>query len=234
MIDDVYNVILTVLTKEQAGYLTPAQFDLLGKQVQLEIFRGYFEDITLDKRRQGRALTSPGASDLVHNQRERIDMFAKTSGALAQTGGVYTLPTDLYHIEDNGVQLSTGKVAEYVNRGQIRYIQSSSTAAPSETYPIYELTGNTTLTIYPSSYTDTITVRYIREPLDPKWTYSNSGGNPLYNAAAGDHQDFELHPSEFTNIVLRMLFYQGINLREPEVVQIIEDQKVKGYQKENA
>ena len=55
----------------------------------------------------------------------------------------------------------------------------------------------------------------------------------MYDPSNASFQDFELHESEFSNIVLRMLSYFGINLREGEVMQIAELLKDKMNLKDN-
>tara|TARA_R110002060_G_scaffold25465_1_gene34863 strand:+ start:312 stop:566 length:255 start_codon:yes stop_codon:yes gene_type:complete len=46
-VNTVYTTVLTILNKEQRGYLTPYEFNKLGEQVQLEIFESYFENLNL-------------------------------------------------------------------------------------------------------------------------------------------------------------------------------------------
>ena len=40
-VNTVYTTVLTILNKEQRGYLTPFEFNSLGRQVQMEIFESY-------------------------------------------------------------------------------------------------------------------------------------------------------------------------------------------------
>ena len=44
-VDTVYQRVLTIANKEQRGYITPQEFNLLANQAQLEIFEQYFYDI---------------------------------------------------------------------------------------------------------------------------------------------------------------------------------------------
>ena len=44
-VNTVYTTVLSILNKEQRGYITPEEFNKLGTQVQLEIFENYFEDL---------------------------------------------------------------------------------------------------------------------------------------------------------------------------------------------
>jgi len=44
-IDTVYQKVLAFANKEQRGYVTPQEFNLLANQAQLIIFEQYFHDI---------------------------------------------------------------------------------------------------------------------------------------------------------------------------------------------
>jgi len=44
-IDTVYQRVLALANKEQRGYVTPLEFNLLANQAQLDIFEQYFYDI---------------------------------------------------------------------------------------------------------------------------------------------------------------------------------------------
>ena len=44
-IDTVYQKVLVLSNKEQRGYITPQEFNLLADKAQLEIFNSYFHDI---------------------------------------------------------------------------------------------------------------------------------------------------------------------------------------------
>ena len=44
-VNTVYNTVLSILNKEQRGYITPDEFNKLATQVQLEVFENYFEDM---------------------------------------------------------------------------------------------------------------------------------------------------------------------------------------------
>ena len=44
-VDIVYKTVLSILNKEQRGYMTPDEFNKVATQVQLEIFESYFEDL---------------------------------------------------------------------------------------------------------------------------------------------------------------------------------------------
>ena len=142
------------------------------------------------------------------------------------------MPSDLYFIEDDGVVSDTGKIIERIKTSKVGYL-NNSIAAPTVTYPVYERDADT-ITVFPINSVSTIALAYIKQPADPKWTYTVVNGDPLFNPSAVDYQDFELHPAEFPTIVVEMLTYFGINLREGEVIQIAEQLKNTIMQKDNS
>ena len=44
-IDTVYQKVLTLANREQRGYVTPQEFNLLADKAQLDILNNYFHDI---------------------------------------------------------------------------------------------------------------------------------------------------------------------------------------------
>ena len=42
MINEVYNAVLSVLNKNNYGYLSPGDFNLFAKQAQLDVFEDFF------------------------------------------------------------------------------------------------------------------------------------------------------------------------------------------------
>lgn len=221
MIDTIYKTLLTIINKEIQGYLTPTEFNLIAHQVQHEIYRGYFEDYNRDKNKDNRGLTNSGYGNLPDQDSQRIEVFSSTA-SLTGVNGVFDLPTDIYLIEDEGICTAEGKIVDKVSQKDIRRLNCTE-AQPSETYPVYTQSGST-ITVSPDTIT-TLEFGYLREPAVPKWTYIVINGKELYNPSNPSFQDFELHPSEFSNIIHRMLSYFGINLRESEVVAYAEGLK---------
>lgn len=229
MIDLIYKVLLTIINKENNGYVSPEEFNLLMTNVQMEIFRSYFEDENHDKNRQNRGLVNSGYGNLPYNQRHLITQFSEFE-SLGKTDDRFILPSNLYFIEQDGITTTKGVVIEEVERHAISYV-SKSIAAPSPTYPVYESYGDA-VKVYPDDM-DKINVRYIRTPKTPRWTYMVVQGKEMFNPAHPDFQDIELHDSEMSNIVNRMISYFGLNLREGEVIEIAERLKDKLNVKDN-
>ena len=230
MIDTIYKVLLTIMNKENQGYISPEEFNLLAINVQNDIFQGYAGDENDSKNKANRGLTNRGYGNKAFNARGDIGKFV-TDSDLTATVGVVTLPSNLYRLEDRGISTSAGVLIDEVERNQIVTLLRTE-AAPTVLYPVFEFKGNDTIKVYPTTIT-AVNVRYIRKPLDPKWTYTVVGGKEFYDPTNGSFQDFELDYSEFSNIVIKMCTFFGINLREAEVVQAVELLKNQKNQNDN-
>lgn len=232
MLDLVYKTVQTIINKENQGYLSPFEFNLIINNVQQEIFRSYFEDENLDKNKQNRGLTNLGYSNLPFNQRQRISQFSDYKQLIKTKGASrFILPTDLYFIEDNGITTNDGIVVEEVEHHQKGYLNITE-VKPSSQYPTYQRFYNE-IVVEPISIL-TINISYLRKPKFPNWTYFElSTGDPIFDPSNPNFQDIELHESEFYNVVIRTLSHFGINLRERDVIQTAELLKDKQNTKDN-
>ena len=77
-VNTVYQTVLQILNKEQRGYITPAEFNNLGEQVQLEIFESYFPDGNqLNRQNQNNTQNDTQYFNIFKNQEEKISPFVK-------------------------------------------------------------------------------------------------------------------------------------------------------------
>ena len=70
------------------------------------------------------------------------------------------------------------------------------------------------------------------KPKKPKWTYIVVNEKPLYNSSATDHQDFELHPSDQVELVIKILQLAGVTIKDYNLVQVATQEEVKSIQQE--
>lgn len=225
MIDSVRQTVLSILNKNNYGYISPSDFNLYAKQAQLEIFDGYFKELNQVINAENARMSGTEYADLNKAVREAIDGFSRTATLTQNAANVFFAPSQATTGDDyyllNKV-LAGGVEAEVVSHGKITLLNSSLLTAPSIQYPAYTLEGNS-LTVFPTSFNQPgdIVCQYIRYPFDPKWTYATllSGGEPVFNASAPDYQDFELPIDEEPNLVYRILQMAGMSIREGDVYQ---------------
>ena len=149
-INTVYKTVLSIMNKEQRGYLTPDEFNKIAKQVQLSLVDKTFYDLNKTLNYKARGLVNQGVADTTNNVQEKLDALYK-NGTATFTSGSATLPTDIYKII-NIVSNNRLKTYEEVKKHEIAYMQSSPLTAPTSSFPVYyqEVAG-TSITTLPVS-----------------------------------------------------------------------------------
>jgi len=144
---------------------------------------------------------------------------------IALSSNIFTAAGQLYNIYSKAV-----KEADKVSVGKITMLNASSLTSPTEFYPSYTLEEET-IKLFP----DTIDAKgkvecvYFRYPKVPKWTYITLvSGEPAFDQSQPDYQDFELPFSDNYVLVMKILQYCGISIRETEVAQfgMVQEQQI--------
>lgn len=234
MIDNVRNTVLSIISKDNRGYITPEEFNLFAKQAQMEIFEGYMYDYNNAVSKQNARMINDGYANVLNKLEEAIDIFRPAPVGLTYNPIIselnYPLPSDIFLI--NSVIYNGTTEVEKAPYNILNLVSSNMTA-PSALYPVYTQGANK-IKVYPSTIIADITLDYIRTPADPKWTWSTlSGGEPLFNQGAADYKDFELPPVDEPRLVVKILQYAGISIREAEVVQAAKAEEVQDKQEKN-
>jgi len=107
---------------------------------------------------------------------------------------------------------------ERLQRKDFYEIQKSELTAPSVNFPVY-LYENKQIRVLPNTITDYVKATFIRKPLNVKWAFTVGGqGQYIYDPSTAS-QNFELESNEQVNVILRILQYSGIIIRDPQIVQ---------------
>jgi hypothetical protein len=229
-IDTVYQRVLAILNKEQRGYLSPQEFNLFANQAQLEIFEQYFFDLNQYMRLKDNNTEYAQLYNLVD---EKISKF-KTYGNLTYSSGAFAFPADLHKL---GTVIYNSNEVEKVDMKQLLDYQASKLTQPSATNPLYiqdstSSGSNWSITLYPSTVTSGVSCTYVKKPAKAEWAYVNVNNVALYNA--NDSVDFEIHESDETNLVFKILLYAGLNIKASEVAQVADAKETKQITQEKS
>ena len=213
----VYQRVLAIANKEQNGYITPQEYNLLANQAQLEIFEQYFYDINQRSRIEPTAPGVDGEENLSLLLNEKMGHHTSIGTVTDGT----TFPTN-YMI--NKVFLATdGRECEKLPRNEVlSMIASSRHLGILSRSPVYcdSVTGSEDIEVYGSEGQITgsaISCEIVNKPAAVVWGYTVVGGKALYNASTTT--DFDLHDSEETNLVVKICELAGIVLNKPGFVQ---------------
>ena len=229
-VDTVYQKVLALANKEQRGYITPQEFNLFADHAQKEIFEQYFYDVNQFKRVPG---NNTNYSDMINNLEEKISLFeiydedVNVVGDHGDINLAAKLP-NLYRLGMVRVNYDSEprfRVAEEIQLKDLSIYGSSPLASWSKKRPVYTRYSTGVqpdrLKVYPypssDSNVDQVKISYIKKPLTPKWGYVVINDKPLYNSSSSIN--FDLHPSEETELIYRILTLSGIAIEKPQLAQ---------------
>jgi len=225
-IDTVYQRVLALANKEQRGYITPQEFNLFANQAQMDIFEQYFYDVNQFLRTPG---NDTAYSDMITLLEEKIGLFEDSSSV--KYNGSATLPANIYRLgtvryNNSGKHILINRVSEK----ELRMMSLGPLTKPSKSNPVYTVKGST---FYLAGITPaSVQVSYTKKPAKVNWTYVVVGEKPLVNVYANDYQSFELHPSEETKLVIKILALAGVAIKDPSLYQIAGAEDNKNIQQE--
>ena len=247
-VDRVYQTVLAVANKEQRGYITPQEFNLFANHAQNSIFEQYFYDLNQVLRIPGNETITADPRDIIE---EKISRF-RNQGQITTNFGANTsmFPEDMYRLESliaiykdkYGKQHYT--FVEEVSAREIYMYDQSDLLKPPINRPIFYRSSSgldSMLSDMQSFYTmpspwsyEQFFVEYIRRPRAPKWTYVVIQGKAIWNPGASDMRNFELHPSEEKNLVVKILQLAGVATKDYNLTQMASQEEVKNIQLEKS
>ncbi len=149
--------------------------------------------------------------------------FTITGGALQLTAGaiatgntlrIVLYPQDFYKL--GTVLYKTDKAVEPVQRNELALLNLSTITKPSEYFPVYLFNENKII-IYPQTIVSNVEATYVRKPADVVWNFDSTAGYYVYDPTTS--VNFELAITEQANVVLQILLYAGVVIKDPMIIQ---------------
>lgn len=240
-VNKVYTTVLSILNKKGSGYMTPDNFNKIAKVVQLELLdRAFYEyNRAVAKQTSGRG--AQGAGDIPRKIMDKLDPFCDlttltidSTNTYFETPGYSTLisGTTITQAYNNIYATLSLKVngeftdIERIDKSKIPFLFSSKLTAPSTTFPVYYYSADL-LYVFPSSITS-VDLYYIAKPRDPNWVSTvdtTSFGTPIYTYDDVNSTNFRLHSSDESDLILGILKYFGVTIKDPLVIQAAQQEE---------
>ena len=215
-VDTVYQRVLALANKEQRGYITPQEFNLMAAHAQMEILEQYLYDINQLERVPNNDREYTHLPRLIH---EKLSFFKKTATSVTVTVGKVDLASaipDLYKI--GSIYTTNNVIFEEVKADELIALNRSTLARPSVTQPVY-LFEDGDIRIVPGTVSASLSINYIRIPTRPRWGYVVVGEKALYDPTPAKTTNFELHAAEEVELVYKILKLAGIAIQRDDVAQ---------------
>lgn len=218
-VNQVYDLIKFIANKNQQGYITPSQFNLIINQAQnsyTSFLLGSFQQYT-----PGRpmARVELGNNSVV---RQRLAPIIKATTLTIDGTGFSPYPTD--YVQVDAIRTDSLQRVRFVQQDSL-YSYYNSVIDPVATNPIY-LLEDTGLRFYPATL-GSAKLSYVSDPVDIVWAYTlDANGRPVYDAA--NSVDPVWHVTSILEIVTRALSMIGVNLQAGAISQYAQEIKANG------
>ena len=204
----------------------------------MEIFEQYFYDINQWNRQHGNSTVHSDMLDILEDKLALFEFWAAQANTQVsnQYGDInLTQFPNFYRLLEVMVNYDDGEgyaICEEVTLKEFRKYGKSPLARHTTKRPVFMHYNHVydRIKVYPwppntnnitNSYMtngDDIRTSYIKKPTTPNWNYVVVNDKALYNATTST--DFELHPSEESELVYRILAFAGIAIEKPQLTQV--------------
>ena len=216
-IDTVYQRVLALANKEQRGYVTPQEFNLLANQAQMTIFESYFHIKSGKVKLEADRESLVDETDIIELLDRKLAPFqsyeAVTSGHTFPA--TVTVDSVAYDVFQTGLVFLGDEPCQKVSIADAQRLKKSSRhmATVDNQAPFYtdNRVSGRDIVVYAgdtNEETSGITVECFRIPKPVEWAYVVVNSKALYNSYATT--DFEFHISEEDTLVYRILELAGI------------------------
>tara|TARA_R100000329_G_scaffold2084_1_gene3343 strand:- start:17645 stop:18379 length:735 start_codon:yes stop_codon:yes gene_type:complete len=216
-VDTVYQRVLALANKEQRGYITPQEYNLLANQAQMAIFESYFYHKNareIADANKSNEIDETNISELLSRKLNPFSEFLPVTSGHTFPANT-TVNSVAYPIFQYGTVMLGDEPCQKVSMFDAERLKKSirhmaSTAGQAPFYTDNRVSGRD-IVVYAGSTqeeTSNVTVECFRIPVPVVWAYVVVNEKALYNANAA--VDFELHRSEEDTLVYKILELAGI------------------------
>jgi hypothetical protein len=236
-IDEVYKLVQVFANKEQRGFISPSDFNLLAKQAETELYNTRLSIIKQKSpTRRSQGLYAENLSPELARQdiatfltRSELDSTESTvpyKGRSVRVTADY-VESMFIHVDEHH-DISNHIPVDIVEPKDVNQILRSSLVKPSIEYPIALLgaDGDTAkvFSVFPDTIKKVIVYHY-RNTNTPKWSYVTVAGKPVHDSSSSS--EFRISSRCHGEIVVKILEYLGVSIREADVVQYAQASELK-------
>ena len=223
MLNRVHRTVKFLANTEGRGNVKPENIDFAIHNKVLEKYEELFFEVNRIVNKQNKGLINGGLENTTDKIREKIQHYLDEK-EVSVADGKFAIPSEVRYFDTvyyskTYVELCKNNKEYFLSKGD-----------SSLEYPI-GLKSSNIVKVSPEEINN-VTISYLRNPIKAKWTYSVIDGLELYNPSKTDFKEIDMHPSEESDLILRVLQTFGINLKEQDLQQITEQMKNSEFNKE--
>lgn len=224
----IHDTILYFLNKEQNGFVTHEEIDLVLDKAQMVLFNQYH---TNPKLPANPAIVSYGESQRID---DALSVFKDryTFANVDTPSGVITLPANYQHllslyttVYNSTLGRNVYSGVQVLNEEELISRLESQVIPVTPDDPIAIMNKQNKIQLFPESPA-TGGVYYLRRPETPVFVYTQSGRTIIYNQAGSTQMLWR--DMDVMNIIVIALSYYGLNMSSADVVQFAQMKETQG------
>lgn len=242
-VNNVYQKVQAISNKEQRGYISPQEFNLLADKAQLDIINEYFDNIKMAYHKPTKNQTATSDEiDILNEKISYIKQQQSVDVSNLSSSAIITVNADCYKlgtIRFSTTNVSSVEVSE-VSRKELTQMLLHPLTTPTLSRPVYVVrdaptAGQLRIELHFSPTTEldtgsTLNIEYIARP-NVNWGYAVVNNKALY--ASNSSTNFSLHPIEEVNLVNKILIMAGVMVQRPDVYQAASAERQVSNQEKN-
>ncbi|HDO20743.1 MAG TPA: hypothetical protein ENG81_04420 [Candidatus Bathyarchaeota archaeon] len=212
--NEVYVEVQDILNKSQKGFLKPSDYNSFSNMAMSQLL----QEIKSDTGSAVTAIVKGKANTKnVEHSIEALDSFFKTSTISKAVGGLYPKPSDFDFFGVTGGLFIDDTEISKVTLYDSKLLQNIPYMKPTNDNPVF-IEYEDGYEVISEDWDDDISIYYNRVYKTPIWTYVVINGDIVYDASHPNLQNFELPYFYFNQIVEKILFLAGMNIRDKELL----------------
>lgn len=226
-INDIHNVVLFYLNKDQQGFVTHEEIDETLDRAQLTLFNQYHANPKLPARAQAELY---GESQRIDDALSPFKEKYTFNGGLTPSG-VITLPADYMHLSalytttyNSQLGRNIYSAVQVLSEDELIERLESQVIPVSSEDPVAIMNSFNRIQLFPE-VPSTGAVYYFKRPPVPKFAYTQVGRAITYDSA--NSVQLLWRDSDIPNLIVISLSYFGLNLSSEMIMQFanIKDQQ---------
>ena len=225
-IDTVYQTVQALANKEQRGYITPQEFNLFANQAQQDIFEQYLYDLeAMRAQRPQQHQLGDSVTHIMEKLKSWYSIQPVVGGMFLPSGNVGKI------FLGQGMARKTLKL---IDPDTVRDLLASKFHKQGFSDTVYFDDGEKTIQVWSGigQIISGISCETIQgRPKLPYWGYTVVNEKPTYDPPKS--RDFQLHRSEQTDLVIKILKLAGISIEDQQLYQGAQAEDTLDTQQEN-
>jgi hypothetical protein len=217
-IDEIYRLVQAFASKDQRGFITPAEFNLMARQAELELYNERLQVVMEGSQAKKIAGYYKKALTPAVAEQDILTFLYKADISLTTGEGAI--------LSDYVCQLYSGNTAvDIVTAKNVGQIQKSSLAKPSTDYPVALLSSNSgsvKVSVFPNNISEVSCYYYLYNN-KPTWNYVTIAGKPVYDSS--NSAAFLISSRCHGELVIKVLGYLGVSIREADLVNYAQNKE---------